>query len=177
MYCTFAAGITSTPSSSPTTISPTSTGVPETLIGLPTDGALGNLSQVNEIVAGAIVRAMAAINPKLVLLTYPDGHATRIAKEMGIKTCAEIFADRAYNPDGTLVSRKLPGAVLHDTEEVASRVLRMVQSGAVEAIDGSQISMDIGSVCVHGDSPGAINMAKAIRQKLMDSGIEIKSFV
>jgi UPF0271 protein len=119
---------------------------------------------------------MAAINRDLLLLTFPDGCAMRIAKEMGIKTCAEIFADRAYNPDGTLVSRKLPGAVLHDPEEVASRVLRMVQAGAVEAINGTHLPMEIGSVCVHGDSPGAISMAKAIREKLISAGIEIKSF-
>lgn len=100
----------------------------------------------------------------------------RIAKELGIRTCAEIFADRAYNPDGTLVSRKLPGAVLHDPEEVAARVLRMVQAGAVEAINGTLLPMEIGSVCVHGDSPGAISMAKAIREKLISAGIEVKSF-
>jgi UPF0271 protein len=139
-------------------------------------GALGNLSQVNEMVAGAIVRAMAAINRDLILLTFPDGCAMRIAKELGIRTCAEIFADRAYNPDGTLVSRKLPGAVLHDPEEVAARVLRMVQAGAVEAINGTLLPMEIGSVCVHGDSPGAISMAKAIREKLISAGIEVKSF-
>ena len=102
-------------------------------------GALANLSQVDANVAGAIVRAMAAVNRDLVLLTYPDGHATRIAKEMGLRTCAEIFADRAYTPDGRLVSRKLPGAVLHDAEEVAARVLRMVMAGAVETIDGGML--------------------------------------
>lgn len=139
-------------------------------------GALANLSQVDANVAGAIVRAMAAVNRNLVLLTYPDGHATRIAKEMGLRTCAEIFADRAYTPDGRLVSRKLPGAVLHDAEEVAARVLRMVMAGAVETIDGGMLPMEIGSICVHGDSPGAIHMAAAVRQRLTEAGISIRPF-
>ncbi|ROZ78034.1 LamB/YcsF family protein [Ramlibacter sp. WS9] len=139
-------------------------------------GALANLSQVNETVAGAIVRAIAAVDSSLVLLTYPDGHATRIAKEMGLRTCAEIFADRAYLPTGQLVPRKQPGAVLHDAEEVAARVLRMVQAGAVETIDGGLLPMDIASICVHGDSPGAIQMAAAVRKRLVDAGIEVKPF-
>lgn len=139
-------------------------------------GALGNLSQVDATVAGAIVRAVAAVDPSLVLLTYPDGHATRIAKEMGLRTCAEIFADRAYTEEGRLVSRKLPGAVLHDADEVAARVLRMVQAGAVETIDGSLLPMEIGSICVHGDSPGAIHMATAVRTRLTEAGISIASF-
>ena len=139
-------------------------------------GALANLSQVDANVAGAIVRAMAAVNRDLVLLTYPDGHATRVAKEMGLRTCAEIFADRAYSPDGRLVSRKLPGAVLHDAEEVAARVLRMVMAGAVETVDGGMLPMEIGSICVHGDSPGAIQMAAAVRQRLTEAGIAIQPF-
>jgi UPF0271 protein len=139
-------------------------------------GALANLSQVDAAVAGAIVRAIAAVDRKLVLLTYPDGHATRIAKEMGMRTCAEIFADRAYAAAGQLVSRKLPGAVLHDADDVAARVLRMVEAGAVETIDGDMLPMEIGSICVHGDTAGAIQMAAAIRQRLTDAGIAIKSF-
>lgn len=139
-------------------------------------GALGNLSQVDETVAGAIVRAIAAVDRELVLLTFPDGHATRIAKEMGLRTCAEIFADRAYAADGRLVSRKLPGAVLHDPEAVAARVLRMVHAGGVETVDGTVLPMEIGSICVHGDSPGAIQMAAAIRTRLTEAGIAIKPF-
>lgn len=139
-------------------------------------GALGNLSQVDEAVAGAIVRAMAAVDRELVLLTFPDGHAMRIAREMGLRTCAEIFADRAYASDGRLVSRKLPGSVLHDPETVAARVLRMVRAGGVETVDGTVLPMEIGSICVHGDSPGAIQMAAAIRTRLAGAGIAIKPF-
>ena len=139
-------------------------------------GALANQSQVDATIAGAIVRAIAAVDRRLVLLTFPDGHATRIAREMGLRTCAEIFADRAYTPTGQLVSRKLPGAVLHDAEEVAARVLRMVQAGAVETVDGTLLPMEIGSICVHGDSPGAIRMAAAVRERLTQSGIAIRPF-
>lgn len=139
-------------------------------------GALANLSQVDSKVAGAIVRAVSAVSRNLVLLTYPDGHATRIAKEMGMRTCAEIFADRAYLSTGQLVPRKQPGAVLHDPEEVAARVVRMVRAGGVETIDGAVLPMDIGSVCVHGDSPGAIQMAHAVRQRLGEAGIDIRPF-
>ncbi len=139
-------------------------------------GALANLSQVDAAVAGAIVRAIAAVDRQLVLLTFPDGHAMRIARDMGLRTCAEIFADRAYAPDGRLVSRKLPGAVLHDVRAVADRVLRMVEAGAVEAVDGSLLPMEIGSICVHGDSPGAIEMATAVRQRLEQAGVAVRPF-
>jgi UPF0271 protein len=139
-------------------------------------GALGNLSQVDATVAGAIVRAIAAVDRELVLLTFPDGHATRIAKELGLRTCAEIFADRAYTVEGRLVSRKLPGAVLHDPEEAADRVLRMVQADGVETVAGTLLPMEIGSICVHGDSPGAIQMAAAIRTRLTGAGIAIQPF-
>lgn len=139
-------------------------------------GALANLSQVDATVAGAIVRAMAAVDRKLVLLTFPDGHATRIAQEMGLRTCAEIFADRAYLPDGRLVPRKQPGAVLHDAEAVAERVVRMVNAGGVETIEGGILPMEIGSVCVHGDSLGAIEMAVAVRRRLEQAGIAVRPF-
>ncbi len=139
-------------------------------------GMLSNISLVNEDVARATVKAIVAVDRNLVLLTYPQGHPRRIAEEMGLKTCAEIFADRAYNADGTLVSRKLPGAVLHDVEAVTARALRMVQQGAVETIDGQQIPMEIGSICVHSDSPGALQMAGSIRRALLGAGIQIRAF-
>lgn len=139
-------------------------------------GALANLSQVDETVAGAIVRAVAAVDRSLVFLTYPDGHVTRIAKEIGMQTCAEVFADRAYLSTGELVPRNQPGAILHDPDQVAARVLRMVQVGAVETIDGGHVPMEIASICVHGDTPGAIQMAGAVRARLIAAGIEIRSF-
>lgn len=139
-------------------------------------GALSNLSQVDEGVAGAIVRAIVAVDRRLTLLTYPDGQPMRLAQEAGLRTCAEVFADRAYLPSGQLVPRQQAGAVLHDADAVGERVVRMVRDGAVECIDGSKLPLEIGSICVHGDSPGAITMATAVRRSLGEAGIEVRAF-
>jgi UPF0271 protein len=88
----------------------------------------------------------------------------------------EAFADRGYTPSATLVSRREPGAVLHDPETVAERVLRMVGDGVVEAVDGSSVTLDVDSVCVHGDSPAAVAMARAVREILSANGVEVKPF-
>jgi 5-oxoprolinase (ATP-hydrolysing) subunit A len=89
---------------------------------------------------------------------------------------AEAFADRAYRPDGQLVSRREPGAVLHDPAAIADRVVTMVTSGQVTAIDGTQIAVSVESVCVHGDSPGAVQIATAVRDRLKEAGIDIGAF-
>ena len=89
----------------------------------------------------------------------------------------EVFADRAYNPDGTLVSRRENGAVLHDPEVVARRVVRMAEEGTIEAVDGSTIRTAADSVCVHGDSPGAVAMAERIAAELQSNNITIGSFL
>jgi UPF0271 protein len=88
----------------------------------------------------------------------------------------EVFADRAYEDDGSLVSRRKPGAVLHDANEIAQRVLRMVQDGAVVSITGKVIKMRTDTVCIHGDTPGAVNIARGVRQVLKDGGIEVVPF-
>jgi len=89
---------------------------------------------------------------------------------------AEAFADRAYRPDGQLVSRREPGAVLHDPAAIAERVVTMVTSGHVTAIDGAEITVKVESVCVHGDSPGAVQIATAVRDQLKAAGAEIRAF-
>jgi UPF0271 protein len=89
---------------------------------------------------------------------------------------AEAFADRAYRPDGQLVSRREPGAVLHDPAAIADRVLRMIVDGTVAAVDGSTVAVDVESVCVHGDSPGAVQIASAVADRLKTDGIELKAF-
>jgi len=89
---------------------------------------------------------------------------------------AEAFADRAYQPDGQLVSRREPGAVLHDAASIAERVSSMVNAGIVTAIDGSDIPISVESVCVHGDSPGAVEIAKAVRDRLHSDGTGTKAF-
>jgi UPF0271 protein len=139
-------------------------------------GALGNLTQTDDDVAKAIGRAVKAVDPNLVLLTFANGYLERFAHESGMRSCAEIFADRAYTDEGHLVHRKVPGAVLHDTQFAADRALRMVQEGAIETITGKLVKAPIGSICVHSDTPGAIEMAARVRNTLEAAGVQIKSF-
>ena len=101
----------------------------------------------------------------------------RWAQDAGLRVIAEAFADRAYTPQGTLVSRREKGAVLHDSALVAQRMLRLVQGGVVEAVDGSLARVDAQSICVHGDSPGAVEMARAVRAALEGDGVAVRSFV
>ena len=88
----------------------------------------------------------------------------------------EVFADRAYEDDGSLVSRRKPGAVLHDAAQIAQRVVRMVQDGAVVSVTGKVIKMRTDTVCIHGDTPGAVDIARGVRQALKESGIEVAPF-
>src|SRR5436305_1377940 len=88
----------------------------------------------------------------------------------------EVFADRAYEDDGSLVSRRKPGAVLHDPKAIAQRVVRMVQDGAVVSVTGKVIKMRTDTVCIHGDTPGAVDIAHGVRQALKDAGIEVAPF-
>ena len=101
---------------------------------------------------------------------HPAGEA------LGLRIVHEIFADRAYEDDGSLVSRKKPGAVLHDAKQIAQRVVRMVQDGAVVSVTGKVIKMRTDTVCIHGDTPGAGDIARGVRQALKDAGVEVKPF-
>ncbi|MHA7685707.1 LamB/YcsF family protein [Cupriavidus sp. PET2-C1] len=139
-------------------------------------GALGNLSAVEEEVASAIAGAIKAVDANLICITFAGSLMEKVGQERGLRTCAEIFADRAYTDEGQLVSRKLPGAVLHDSKAVAARVLRMVQAGAVETISGKQLRVPIETICVHSDTPGALEMAAEIRRTLEAAGVEVKPF-
>ena len=95
------------------------------------------------------------------------------AEELGLRTVPEAFADRAYRPDGQLVSRRERNAVLNDVAEITDRVASMVSAGRVGAVDGSTIPITVESVCVHGDSPGAVQIANAVRERLMADGVEL----
>jgi UPF0271 protein len=92
---------------------------------------------------------------------------------MGMRVAREIFADRALNPDGTLVSRSKPGSVLHDVDEVVERSLHMVTDGTATTIDGGQIEVEADSLCVHGDTPGAVDMARSLRRELEAAGVTV----
>ncbi|WP_350269261.1 5-oxoprolinase subunit PxpA [Brevibacterium sp. CBA3109] len=139
-------------------------------------GGLYNAIVADEAQAKVVVDAVKAIDPSLVFLGLAGSVANRVAAEAGLQVAAEAFADRSYNPDGSLVSRTEPNAVLHDPEAVAARVLRLVQTGQVEAIDGSLVDVDAQSICFHGDSQGSIDMARAARELLESSGVTIAPF-
>jgi len=139
-------------------------------------GALYNTVVHHEQQAAAVVRAVVEHGGGLPVLCLPGSVLLDRAAAAGLRTVTEAFADRAYTPSGTLVSRREPGAVLHDPDEVAQRVVRMVTKGEVVAVDGSVIALDAGSVCVHGDSPGAVAMARAVRSGLDKAGVTLASF-
>jgi UPF0271 protein len=140
-------------------------------------GALYNTMAVDEGVAAVVVAAVKAVDPSLVLLGLAGGVALDVADRAGLATAAEAFADRAYTPGGQLVSRKEPGAVLHDADLVARRMVRLVEDGVVEAVDGTDVPVRAQSLCVHGDSPGAVRMASAVRAALTGAGVQIAPFV
>jgi UPF0271 protein len=139
-------------------------------------GALYNTAAVDERVATAVARAVAAIDPGLVMLGLPGSAALAAASAAGLATATEAFADRAYTPEGRLVSRREPGSVLHDADDVARRMLRLVTEGVVTAVDGSDVAVRADSVCVHGDSPGAVAMARRIREVFDAEGIALTAF-
>jgi 5-oxoprolinase (ATP-hydrolysing) subunit A len=140
-------------------------------------GALGNQTQTDPDVALAVCRAVKAVDPKLACLTIALGHQERIAQEMGLSTFSEIFADRAYTEEGHLVSRKLPGAVIHDEAEAATRAVRMVRDGAIETVSGQPIPTPIHSICVHSDTPQSVRIAARVRAALEEAGVSVQSFI
>jgi UPF0271 protein len=139
-------------------------------------GALYNTIVTNREQGAAVAEAVHLVDANLPVLGMAGSAFFDEATRRGLRTVAEAFADRAYRPDGQLVSRQEPGAVLHDPAAIADRVLTMVTSGQVTAIDGTQIAVSVESVCVHGDSPGAVQIATAVRDQLKAAGAEIGAF-
>ncbi len=142
-------------------------------------GALYNAIVHHEAQARAVVEALVGLAESgwvLMLLGLPGSVSLRLAQEAGLSTAVEAFCDRAYLPEGTLVPRSRSGAVLHDPVEVAARSVRMVTEGVVEAIDGTPVRLRPDSLCVHGDSPGAVAMAQAVREGLEAQGVQVEPF-
>jgi UPF0271 protein len=139
-------------------------------------GALYNTIVSDVAQARAVAEAVHAVDAGLPVLGLTGSAFFAQARQRGLRTVAEAFADRAYRPDATLVSRTEPGAVLHDADEIAARVLGMVTTGRVIAVDGSEVALTVESVCVHGDSPGAVQIAAAVRDRLTAEGIVIGAF-
>ena len=140
-------------------------------------GALYNRIVHDESQAGAVVAAVAAYDASLPVLGLPGSAWLRQAAEAGLTTVHEAFADRGYTDAGTLVPRSEPGALITEPEEVARRVVRMVTTGAVTSVSGADVAARPQSVCVHGDSPGAVAMAVAVRESLQQAGVTIAPFV
>ena len=139
-------------------------------------GALYNRIAGDPVQAAAVVEAIRRYDPALPLLTLPGSVAMQAAGAAGIAAVGEGFADRAYTAEGRLQSRREPGAVLRDPDQVAARALRMATEGRVETVGGGEVAVEIRSLCVHGDTPGAVAMAKAVRAALDRAGVRLEAF-
>ncbi len=140
-------------------------------------GALHNATVQHEAQAAAVVEAVRAVDPNLPILGLPGSALLDIATARGLRAVPEAFADRAYTPAGILAPRSADGAVLTEPGAVAARAVQMIVDGTVLATDGTVVPVRAESICVHGDSPGAVQMAAAVNQALRDAGVQVKAFV
>jgi UPF0271 protein len=139
-------------------------------------GALSNVACEDDTTARAIASAIKAVDSDLVFVVLANSRLVTAGEAVGLPMVHEVFSDRAYEDDGSLVSRRKPGAVLHNADDIARRVVRMLQSGEVISITGKTIKMRMDTVCIHGDTPGAVNIARALRKALKDNGIAVAPF-
>lgn len=140
-------------------------------------GSLGNLTNEEDGFALAIGNAIKAVDRSLVYVSMPGRNTERIADKLGLKQAREFFADRTYDDNGQLTSRKVAGAVIHDATHAAERVLKAVQDRAITTVTGKKLPVEIDTICVHGDTPTAVAMARAVRAKLESAGYALKPFV
>lgn len=138
-------------------------------------GALFNMAVRDAALADAIARAAAMIDRALILFGLPGSELVAAGRRAGLRTASEGFADRAYQPDGTLVPRHREDSVIRDAGVVVPRVIRMVRDQVVDAIDGSVVPLAVDTICVHGDTPGAADLAARIRAALSEAGVEVKA--
>ena len=138
-------------------------------------GALYNMAVRDEKLADAIARATESVDPKLILFAPASSVLARAGEIRGLQIAREVFADRNYLSDGSLVSRSRPGALLHDPHEAAPRVLRMLREGKVRSVDGTDVDVRAETICLHGDNPEAVEFARALRSRLEQEGIVIQS--
>ena len=139
-------------------------------------GALYNTAADDQAQAGAIAAAVAAFNATLPLLGLPGSALARAALAQGVPFVAEAFADRAYRADGRLLARDQPGAVLDDEAAVVAQAVSIARDGHVQAVEGSTIKVVAASLCVHGDTPGAVALARAVRAALSEAGLTVAAF-
>lgn len=139
-------------------------------------GSLGNLVNEEDDFAMAIGRAIKAVDPRLIYVIMPGRNTERAAEKLGLPVAREFFADRTYDDNGQLTSRKKPGAVIHDAEAAAARVLTTLQEKTITTVTGKRIPVGIDTICVHGDTPTAVAMAGAVRKALEKAGYALKPF-
>ena len=139
-------------------------------------GALYNVAVTDPAQAGAVVEAVRLYDPTLPVLGLPGSELLRQAATAGLAAVPEAFADRAYTPQGHLVPRREPGAVLHDPAEIAARCVQLARAGAVRAVDGSRVEVPARSICVHGDTAGAVAIARRVREELLGAGLALQPF-
>jgi UPF0271 protein len=136
-------------------------------------GALYNMAAAKAELAAAIARAVRDVDPALILFGLPGSHLISEARAIGLTTAGEAFADRNYMSDGSLVSRKRPDAQIHDADEAVRRAIRMVRDGKVLSVDGTDVSIDVQTICIHGDGPHAAEFAQRLRAAFEQTGITV----
>jgi UPF0271 protein len=139
-------------------------------------GALYNAAAKDPAIAGAIAEAVRAVDPSLWLMGLAGSALVEAGRAAGLRCVEEAFADRGYARDGTLLPRGRPGALVTDPAAVADRVARLALEGVIRAEDGTELRVAAGTVCVHGDTPGAVEVARAIRERLARDGVAVRSF-
>ncbi|WP_237154171.1 LamB/YcsF family protein [Oryzibacter oryziterrae] len=140
-------------------------------------GALSNMAAENCELAEVCVRAVKAVDPGLVFLTLPFSETMKAAEKAGLKVACEVFADRAYDDNGMLAPRQRDGAVIHDPDRSIAQVLSVVCDGVIPTLGGHKLPVEAASICVHSDTPGALDMARALRKAIEQSGLTVAPFV
>ena len=146
-------------------------GVP--LVHVKAHGALANMAAVDPAIAEAIARGIARFSKELIVVCLAGSAMIEPTEAVGLRVAAEAYADRVYEPDGTLQSRKIPGSVIEEPQKAAQQVVRLVRDGMIVAHTGQEISVKADTVCLHGDTPTALAIAQTVRQELEVAGIEV----
>ena len=136
-------------------------------------GALYNMGAVDEAIARAVAEGVREVDPDLILVGLANSAWMKVGNELGLRVASEVFADRALNRDGTLVARGQPGAVIKDLDKVVAASLKMVVEGKATAIDGTEISIRADTICLHSDTPGAVDLARTLRERIETAGVSI----
>jgi 5-oxoprolinase (ATP-hydrolysing) subunit A len=145
-----------------------------TLVHVKPHGALYNMAARSRSIADAIAQAVADYDRRLILFGLSGSELIQAGKEKGLLTASEVFADRTYQPDGTLTSRNEQNCMIHDVKVAAQRMIRMVNEGKVTATDGADIDICVDTICVHGDEPAALDFSKELKEALLNENIEIR---